>query len=236
MNPTRKTVLIVEDEQSIREGLEDAIQNDGHETITASNGVEAIERFQENSVDLVLLDIMMPLINGYDVCRKIREIDKQTPILMLTAKTEEIDHVLGLELGADDYIAKPFRIRELLARIHAAFRRQDLALKASETSQSNSELFEFGSAKIDCKRFLAQLDEQERELTHREVRLLEIFHSHPNQALSRDFLLNEAWGIDYMGTTRTLDQHIAKLRAKIDRPNEASSIKTVHGVGYKYVV
>lgn len=227
-----KRILIAEDDTAIREGLSIAIEADGHKPILASDGQEAIERFQENSPDLVILDIMMPQINGYDVCRKIRETDKQVPILMLTAKTEEIDHVLGLELGADDYIAKPFRVRELIARIHASLRKVEAFAQATPP-KTNS--FTFGSVSIDPKRMTATVDAREKSLTDRELTLLQLFHARPNEALSRDFLLDEAWGINYQGTTRTLDQHIAKLRAKIDSPHAASPIQTVHGVGYKYL-
>ena len=226
-----KNILIVEDDPAIREGLADAIEADGHRPLLAPDGAAGLDLFLAERIDLVLLDIMLPRINGYDVCRRIRERDKRVPILMLTAKTEEIDHVLGLELGADDYIAKPFRIRELLARIHAALRRLELA-PAPKSAQPDT--FLFGPVTIDRKRFTATVEGSERELTERELTLLELFRDHPGQALSRDFLLNEAWGIDYQGTTRTLDQHIAKLRAKIEPPNHPSLIKTVHGIGYKF--
>lgn len=227
------SILIVEDDPGIREGLADAIEADGYTALTAADGAAAMRVYRENSVDLILLDIMLPQINGYDVCRQIRERDKRIPILMLTAKTEEIDHVLGLELGADDYIEKPFRIRELLARIHAALRRKE-AWSATQSTPLNDS-FDFGPVTVDEKRFIAIVDGAERELTERELTLLKLFHAHPREALSRDFLLNEAWGIDYQGTTRTLDQHIAKLRAKIEPAAGPSLIKTVHGVGYKFV-
>ncbi|MDQ8203564.1 response regulator transcription factor [Pelagicoccus sp. SDUM812003] len=230
-----KTILIVEDDTNIREGLSDAIEADGHRPLLAADGEEAVEQFFAKGPDLVLLDIMMPKKNGYDVCRQIREKNKQVPILMLTAKTEEIDHVLGLELGADDYIEKPFRVRELLARIHAALRRVDAFSSTTATAKkATSHTFEFGPVTIDPRRLVAIVDDEEKELTERELTLLHLFHAHPQEALSRDFLLDEAWGIDYQGTTRTLDQHIAKLRAKIEPSDSPSLIKTVHGVGYKF--
>ncbi len=229
-----KTILIVEDDASIREGLADAIEADGHRPLSVADGAEAIARFQAETVDLVLLDIMLPKMNGYDVCRRIRESDKRVPILMLTAKTEEIDQVLGLELGADDYIAKPFRIRELLARIHAALRRHEAYSPLPDKAQRTG-AFAFGAITIDARRFTALVDGAEQELTEKELTLIQLFHAHPQEALSRDFLLNEAWGIDYQGTTRTLDQHIAKLRAKIEPKDGPALIKTVHGVGYKFV-
>lgn len=229
-----KTILIAEDDPSIREGLADAIEADGHAVLLATDGAEAAAAFFESSPDLVLLDIMMPQRNGYDVCRLIREKNKQVPILMLTAKTEEIDHVLGLELGADDYIKKPFRVRELLARIHAALRRVEAFGGAASPAKATTHTFAFGPVTVDPRRLVAIVDDEEKPLTERELTLLHLFHAHPQEALSRNFLLDEAWGIDYQGTTRTLDQHIAKLRAKIEPAAGPGLIKTVHGVGYKF--
>lgn len=226
-----KRILIAEDDTTIREGLALAIEADGYKPILANDGQEAIQQFEATSPDLVILDIMMPQVNGYEVCRKIRESNKQVPILMLTAKTEEIDQVLGLELGADDYIKKPFRMRELLARIHASLRKVEAFAQAVPTHGTT---FEFGPVSVDTKRMLAIVEGEEKGLTDRELTLLQLFHARPNEALSRDFLLDEAWGINYQGTTRTLDQHIAKLRAKIDCDGTPSPIQTVHGVGYKF--
>lgn len=230
-----KRILVVEDDPSISEGIVEALSNDGMEGIPVFSGPDALAAFTSQNVDLVLLDIMLPGLNGYDVCRKIREQDKQIPILLLSAKSEEIDQVLGLELGADDYITKPFRIRELLARIHTAMRRLEF-MAPSLSVEENPQTLPFGSALIDRKRFVAILHDKEIELTEREITIIELFVAHPNEALNRDFLLNNAWGIDYSGTTRTLDQHIAKLRAKVNTENGQGCIKTVHGVGYKYVV
>lgn len=235
MNSNNKTILIVEDDASIREGLVETIEGDGLVAISADNGITAVQSFQKNPIDLVLLDIMLPGMNGYDVCRKIREIDKRVPILLVTSKSEEIDQVLGLELGADDYITKPFRIRELLARVHAALRRSEFMNPEAVKDTDSSAQFAFGNATIDRKRFIAIVDGKQVDLTDRELKLLEIFIAHPNEALNRDFLLNEAWSIDYSGTTRTLDQHIAKLRAKVEFGPDGNCIKTVHGVGYKYL-
>ena len=234
---TPKRILVVEDEPSIREGLVETIESDGLRAIPVDNGLDAILAFSTQGADLILLDIMLPGMNGYDVCRKIRERDKRVPILLLTAKSEEIDKVLGLELGADDYITKPFRVRELLARIHAALRRGEFMSAPTpvpETSEPPSR-FTFGPVTVDPKSVILIRDGQEIEITERELTLIELFRRHPNHALNRDFLLNEAWSIDYAGTTRTLDQHIAKLRAKISPDTTQSCIKTVHGIGYKYV-
>jgi DNA-binding response OmpR family regulator len=172
-------------------------------------------------------------VNGYDVCRKIREQDRRIPVLMLTAKATEIDKVLGLELGADDYITKPFGLRELLARVHAAFRRQENM--GAMAARAATDTFYFGSALIDRKRFTATRNGAAQDLTARELRLVEVFHQRKGEVLSRDLLLNEVWGIDYLGTTRTLDQHVAQVRKKVEGDGPGRLIKTVHGVGYQYV-
>lgn len=233
MSTHQRKVLIVEDDLAIREALEEAIVRDGHAAVCAGDGAEAVRLFRDGAFDLVLLDIMLPIMSGYDVCRKIREKDRAVPVIMLTAKGEEIDKVLGLELGADDYVTKPFGLREVLARVHAAFRRQEaMAAPAPATS---TDTFYFGEALIDRKRFTATRREGPVELTPRELHLLEVFHQRKGEVLSRDLLLNEVWGIDYLGTTRTLDQHIAQVRKKVERDGSNRLIKTVHGVGYQYV-
>jgi len=231
MSPRPKHVLIVEDDPAIREALREAVTADGHAATCAPDGGQAVRLFGDGKFDVVLLDLMLPVLSGYDVCRKIREKDRTVPILMLTAKGEEIDKVLGLELGADDYVTKPFGVREILARLHAAFRRQE---HAAPVAAPAADTFVFGAAKIDRKRYTATQGREAVELTARELQLLEVFHRCPGEALSRDQLLNEVWGIDYQGTTRTLDQHIAQLRKKIG-DSDARVIKTVHGVGYQYV-
>ncbi|HWA24481.1 MAG TPA: response regulator transcription factor [Lacunisphaera sp.] len=234
MSSRQKQVLIVEDDPAIREALREAVTSDGHAATCAPDGGQAVRLFSPGRFDVVLLDLMLPVLSGYDVCRKIREQDRAVPILMLTAKGEEIDKVLGLELGADDYVTKPFGVREILARIHAAFRRQENTAPATTAPASAPETFGFGPAKIDRKRYTATSGRNTVELTARELHLLEVFHRCQGEALSRDQLLNEVWGIDYLGTTRTLDQHIAQVRKKIG-DTDARVIKTVHGVGYQYV-
>ncbi len=211
----------------------EAVLADGHEAVLAVDGLKAVKLLGEDNFDLVLLDLMLPGLSGYDVCRKIRERDRAVPILMLTAKGEEIDKVLGLELGADDYVTKPFGLREIMARIHAAFRRQGAAAPAVPKATA-VDTFEFGPVTVDRKRFLAVRGKTSVELTARELHLLEVFHRCAGEVLSRDQLLNEVWGINYQGTTRTLDQHVAQVRKKIG-DTEAHFIKTVHGVGYQYV-
>jgi DNA-binding response OmpR family regulator len=230
----QRKILIVEDDASIREALTEAIEADGHAVVGAGDGAEALRCFDAEAFDLVLLDLMLPVLNGYDVCRRIREKDKRVPVIMLTAKGEEIDKVLGLELGADDYVTKPFGVRELIARVHAAFRRLDAA-GAFAAAPAASDTFYFGAALIDRKRFTATRGESTVELTARELHLLEMFHRHKGEVLSRDQLLNEVWGINYLGTTRTLDQHVAQVRKKVEGDGPSKLIKTVHGVGYQYV-
>ncbi len=230
---TSITILIAEDDLNLRQGLADLLIDEGYQVETAADGREAFRLFEEKQPTLVLLDVMMPELSGYDVCRQIRRQDTNVPILMLTAKNEEIDKVVGLELGADDYMTKPFGLYELRARIKALLRRS----RHGETaSGSLPEEFFFGEVLINRKRLEAVLDQNAHRLTLRELALLDLFHQHPGEILSRDFLLNQAWGIDYQGTTRTLDQHIAQLRKKVERhPETPTVILTAHGVGYQYV-
>jgi len=234
MSNSAKKVLIVEDDAAIREALREAISADGHEPVLATDGRQAVQLFTQGAFDLVLLDLMLPGLSGYDVCRKIRETNRTVPILMLTAKGEEIDKVLGLELGADDYVTKPFGLREILARIHAAFRRQELTAEPVGAKAPAADTFTFGATTIDRRRFVAQVGQATNELTARELNLLEVFHRRRGEVLSRDQLLNEVWGINYQGTTRTLDQHVAQVRKKVG-DTDARLIKTIHGVGYQYV-
>ena len=231
MNPNK--ILVAEDDPDIRLGLIDTLESEGYQVIEAQNGLEAIKLFKLYDIDLLLLDIMMPGKSGYDVLREIRAKDNQVSVIMLTAKGEEIDKVLGLELGADDYITKPFGIHELLARISAVLRR---ALRASQQGADNKESQKlFGGHLIDFKRYRLVKDDAEFDLSDREIKLIRVFYDHPDEVLSRDFLLDKVWGIDYPGTTRTLDQHIAQLRKKIeDHPADPNVITTVHGIGYRY--
>jgi len=228
-------ILVAEDDRNIREGLLDTLRSEGYEAVPANDGNEALALFRQRKFDLVLLDIMMPGRDGFDVCRELRARDEQVPVIMLTAKGEEIDKVVGLRIGADDYVTKPFGVRELLARIAAALRRtrRTGAGKRGGGGQG-PDRFRFGAAEIDARRYKARLGRKAHDLTDRELRLLRYFQAHPGEVLSRDELLNEIWGIDYYGTTRTLDQHIARLRRKVTAGRGAGPIATVHGVGYRY--
>ena len=233
MNTHQRKVLVVEDDAAIRGALQETLTANGHAVVGASDGAEALRLFGDGGFDLVLLDLMLPSVSGYDVCRKIREKNRAVPIIMLTARGEEIDKVLGLELGADDYVTKPFGVREILARVHAAFRRLDVA--TAPAANGPADTFYFGPTLIDRKRFTATHAGVSLELTARELHLLEVFHRCKGEVLSRDQLLNEVWGINYQGTTRTLDQHVAQVRKKIGDNGPAPLIKTVHGVGYQHV-
>ena len=223
-------ILIAEDDPAIREGLEAALQSDGHETETAANGVEALAAAAARRPDLLLLDVMMPKKSGWDVCAELRRRDPSLPIVFLTAKGGENDKVLGLGLGADDYVAKPFGVRELLARVRAALRRA--AAPSSADAAADGDFGFAGSRVVAASLVLRAPDGAEVPLSTREVALLRLFASHPGQVLSRDYLLSAAWGVAYYGTTRTLDQHVARLRRKLGPA--AAAIETVHGVGYRF--
>lgn len=229
------SILVAEDDPNILTGLVDTIESEGYKVATATDGEEALRLYKKEKFDLLLLDIMMPEISGYDVCKQIRSNDEDIPIIMLTAKSEEIDKVVGLQLGADDYISKPFGVHELLARIQAVLRRSKRNTNQEDTNSDHPESFQFGDAMVDTKKFRMTRKNKNIDLSEREILLLRHFNSHPNEVLSRDDLLNAVWGIDYYGTTRTLDQHIAQLRKKIERdPSNPCLIKTVHRVGYRY--
>jgi DNA-binding response OmpR family regulator len=229
-------ILVVEDDRAIRQGLLDALDSEGYETVPAANGKEALAAHKQGKFNLILLDIMMPEISGYDVCRTIRKTDSLTPVIMLTAKGEEIDKVVGLELGADDYVTKPFGLRELLARVAAALRRSRVKDGPEAKAAALPEEYDFGPARISRKTYTATLKSRKQDLTARELKLLDHFYAHPDTVLSRDDLLNAVWGIEYFGTTRTLDQHVAQIRKKVEMdPEDPQVILTVHGVGYRYV-
>jgi DNA-binding response OmpR family regulator len=226
-------ILIVEDDPHILLGLEEVLKSESFEVAVCNRGDEAIDAFNQHHPALVLLDVMLPGLSGYDICRKLRANKVTTPILMLTAKGQEIDKVVGLDLGADDYVTKPFGVRELLARIQALLRRSSNApsdVKVTETP------FQIGNASIDPKTFQIRRGKQVDELTAKELKLLQLFHAHPGEVFSRDRLLNEVWGYNYFGTTRTLDQVIVQLRKKLgDNGAEPKHLVTVHGVGYKLI-
>jgi len=228
-------ILIAEDDANIRLGLAATLESEGYAVTAAADGAQALRVFAQEKFDFVILDVMMPKKSGYDVCRELRARDERVPVLFLTAKGEEIDKVVGLKLGADDYMAKPFGVHELLARVEALLRRARLSGKSEAPGADLPAVFRFGAAEIDRKRFTAMVRGGVVTLTARELKLIEVFAGKPGEVLTRDALLNAAWGVDYFGTTRTLDQHIVQLRKKVEAsPETPVAIVTVHGVGYRY--
>lgn len=226
----KKKILIAEDESAILTGLIDLLEAEGFHVFPARDGEGALRAYQTQKPDLILLDIMMPEKSGYDVCKEIRKKDPLTPILMLTAKGHEVDKVVGLELGADDYIVKPFGIKELLSRIHAALRRA----QAGSFKKDDSPIV-FGDVIINPKTLKGKKRKKEFHVTEREIHLLKLFLSREGEVIDRYTLLKEVWGISYEGTSRTLDQHIANLRKKIEAdPAKPRYIITAHTVGYQF--
>jgi DNA-binding response OmpR family regulator len=226
----KQKILIVEDDRAILTGLTDLLQSENYRVTAAMDGKTALERYKRDKPDLVLLDIMIPEKSGYEVCKEIRKSDTGTPIVMLTAKSQEVDKVVGLELGADDYIVKPFGVQELLARIRACLRRS-----ASRETAPKSCKIEFADVYVDTKTLKARKGGRDFRISQREAELLRYFLAHEGEVLDRLTMLDRIWGVSYGGTTRTLDQHIAKLRQKIeDDPARPRHIITVHTVGYKF--
>ena len=220
-------ILFAEDDETLRTGLETALTSEGYEARGCKDGDETLAAFAKRRPDLLILDVMMPGKSGFDVCVEVRRSDPSVPILFLTAKASEADVVVGLGLGADDFIPKPFRIRELLARVSAALRRGRLV-----AATAPSDVFMIGSARVDARRFLVSTGEPpDQPITVRELGLLKEFAAHPGEVLSRDTLLDEVWGMDYAGGSRTLDQHIVQVRRKLGP--SGNLIETIRGVGYR---
>ena len=223
------TILIIEDEADMRRGLTDNLQFEGYEIHTADDGAAGLELILTMPADLILLDVMMPKMNGFDVCRRAREQGITTPIIILTAKGEEIDRVLGLELGADDYITKPFSLRELLARVKAVLRRSSM-----EQAPSTSVPVRIGRISVDFEHYSAEENGSDVVLTHKEFEVLKYLWEHQHQTVTRDQLLSDVWGYDTAITTRSIDNFILKLRQRIEQDHShPRHILTVHGVGYK---
>ena len=225
-------ILIVEDDPHILLGLEEVLKSEDYDVASCNRGDTALEAVAKHQPALIVLDVMLPGLSGYDICKQLRTRKFSAPILMLTAKGQEIDKVIGLDLGADDYVTKPFGVRELLARIQALLRRT-----SGPGDKTGSEtVFRIGSAVIDPKTFQVRHGKATEELTAKELKLLQVFHAHAGEVLSRDKLLNKVWGYNYYGTTRTLDQVIVQLRKKLgDHGDEPKHLLTIHGVGYKLV-
>ena len=224
-------VLVAEDDEHIRKGLVEVLEIEGYTTLSAADGAEALELYQAERPDFLCLDIMMPKKNGYDVCRAIRKTDPNVPIIFISAKSEEVDKVIGLELGADDFIMKPFGIREVVARIRAVTRRA-MAVRAKKEPRPP---FTMGAIEVLPDELRARRGEETIDLSLRELRLLETFHANKGRVLDRDRLLDECWGREYFPNSRTLDQHISQLRKRIEEdPKNPAIILTVHGAGYRY--
>ncbi len=222
-------ILVVEDEPSMRLGLKDNLEFESYEVELAIDGEEGLRKATSGNFDLIILDVMMPKLSGFDVCKSMRKSGVLTPIIFLTAKSEEIDKVLGLELGADDYLTKPFSLRELIARVKAILRRSqgsgDASLKGEMT---------IGALTVDFNQFTARTEKEEVRMSHKEFEILHYLAEHMNEVVSRYDLLNKVWGYDSQPTTRTVDNFILRLRQRIEEnPNEPRHILTVHGVGYK---
>lgn len=223
-------VLIAEDDPHIRKGLATLLEQEGYAVVQAEDGVIALDLYRDVQPEFVLLDIMMPRMDGYSVCKAIRQQNEHVPVIFISAKSEEIDRVVGLELGADDFIMKPFGTREVMARIRAVTRR---AMQA-HPEEKDAE-FKMADLHIKPKELRAYRGEEAIELSLREIKILELLQQRQGQVVDRDSLFNHCWGRDYLPSSRTLDQHISKLRKLIEvDPQQPAIIETVHGVGYRY--
>lgn len=224
-------VLVAEDDDKIRKGLVEILEEEGYQAVQARDGNEALRLFEREKPNFVCLDIMMPKRSGYDVCRAIRAAGAEVPIIFISAKSEEIDKVLGLELGADDYILKPFGVKEVIARIRAVTRRcfKQAAAPAVRPDFTIADLV-VSPGELRARRGSAVI-----ELSLRETKLLEFFARSPGKVLDRDAIFDQCWDMNYLPNSRTLDQHISKLRRKIEAdPKKPVIIETVHGAGYRY--
>jgi len=222
-------ILIIEDEPDMVLGLKDNFEFEGYEVLTAADGAAGLERARAQKPDLVILDIMLPKLSGLEVCKTLRSEGFEAPIIMLTARGQEIDKVVGLELGADDYVTKPFSIRELLARVRAILRRTDGTKKRLSR-------YRFADLELDFETYRARKAGEPLDLSPREFELLRYLIERKGETVSRDRLLEDVWGYESYPSTRTVDTHIAKLRAKIgDSGSEPRHILTIHGMGYKFV-
>jgi len=221
-------ILIVEDESSLSEPLAYLLDREGYETVIAADGNAAVSEFDRAGADIILLDLMLPGLSGTEVCREIRT-RSSVPIIMLTAKDSEVDIVVGLELGADDYVTKPYSTRELLARIRAVMRRR------VEDEQEDQAVLEVGSVRMDVERHTVSVDGKETAMPLKEFELLELLLRNSGRVLTRGQLIDRVWGADYFGDTKTLDVHIKRIRSKIEKkPSEPTMLVTVRGLGYRF--
>ncbi len=226
-----KRILIIEDDQAILRGLKDNLEFESYEVLTAVDGEQGYDLARNEKPDLIVLDLMLPRMNGYEICKQLRSEGRTTPILILTARGEEVERIRGLDLGADDYVTKPFSVPELLARVRAVLRRTE---RSGALIKVN--LLQFDDVVVDFNRFEARNGEGELKLSRKEFGVLRLLAERDGEVVTRDELLDQVWGYDQYPTTRTVDNHIASLRAKLERnPSEPRRLLTVHGVGYKLV-
>ncbi len=225
-------ILVVDDEQNMRTGLKDNLEFEGYEVDTANDGEQGLKKIIDNSYNLIILDVMMPKKSGFDVCKEVRKAGITTPVILLTAKGDEIDKVVGLEIGADDYVTKPFSLRELLARVKAILRRGE-NLVMNESARE----VKIGKLEINFDGYKATSKNKDVQMSHKEFEILHFLWKHRNSTVSRDDLLTEVWGYDENPSTRTVDNFILKLRQKVEvDSNHPQVILTVHGIGYKLVI
>lgn len=223
-------ILIAEDDDHTRDALREVLTMEGYEVIPASDGLQAVDFFRAENPDFVCLDVMMPGLNGYEVCKQIRRQDEKVPILFLTAKAEEIDTVLGLELGADDYMTKPFGVKEIIARIRAILRRT-----VSRGGGRTDDDFMMDDLRVVPTELRAYRDKNEVALSPRDVKVLRLLYERRGKVIDRNTLADEVWGVDYFPESRALDQHISQLRKRIEKdPTQPRIIRTVHGAGYRF--
>jgi DNA-binding response OmpR family regulator len=225
-----KRILVIEDDAAILRGLTDALKNEHYDVQSVTNGTKGYALALKGPYDLLILDIMLPDMSGLEICKSLREAGNHTPIVMLTGKGEEVDKVLGLEFGADDYVTKPFGVRELMARLKAVLRRQTLQQK--EVTQAT-----FGNVQVDFKKHEALKGKKKIEMSAKELQLLKYFIEHQGDVISRSQLLDDVWGYETTPTTRTVDNYILSLRKKIEsKPSSPKHLLTVHTAGYKFVL
>lgn len=234
MTSHNRRITVIEDDPTLREALRYSLVSEGYDVDTAADGVAGLGLARENNPDLVILDLMLPGMGGLDLCRALRQGGSAVPIIMLTARDTELDRVVGLEVGADDYVTKPFSMRELLARVASALRRIEMD-RAESSEQHDGVVLDFEGLTVDVDRRRVSVDGADVELRPREFNLLVYLASHPGRPFTRDKLLSDVWGYDYLGDSRTVDVHIRWLRMKIERePSNPRHLVTTRGVGYRF--